>query len=113
MTDISNGMESLCEDIITQQKHRKDKIEQLRSQTKAIRDSARRFLDDSKKCRNQMQKELRNNLRQDREELIKNVSSLREDFRKKEKEIREDLSEAHNLWKKTIEILRAKKKEVN
>jgi len=109
MDNISDGMESLCEDIITGHEDRKSGIKQLKGQAEAIRDNTRKFLADSKKFHDEMSKDLRKGLQEGRKDLIKNVNALREDFRKKEREVKADLDEASKAWNKMNETLRSKK----
>lgn len=107
MDNVSDGMKSLCEDIITGHEDRKSSIKQLKEQAEAIRDNSRKFLADSKRFHEEMSKDLRKDLREGREELIKNVNALREDFRKKEREVMADMAEASKIWnemKKTLRI---------
>jgi hypothetical protein len=109
MDNVSGGMKSLCEDIITGHEDRKSGIKQLKGQTEAIRDKTMKFLADSKKFHDEMSKDLRKGLQEGREDLIKNVNVLREDFRKKERELKLDLAEASKIWDKMNETLRSKK----
>ncbi len=109
MDNVSNGMKSLCEDIITSHADRKSSIKQLKEQAEVIRENARRFLADSKKFHEEMSEGLKNRLQEGKDELIKNVNTIREDFRKKEEEIRVDLSEASKIWNEMNEALRSKK----
>lgn len=109
MDSVSNGIKSLCGDIITGHDDRKRGIKQLKGQAEAIRDNTRKFLADSKKFHEEMSKDLKKGLREGREDLIKNVNALREDFRKKEREVRADLAEASKIWNKMNETLRGRK----
>lgn len=109
MGNISGGMKSLCEDIITGHAERKRDIKELKRQAEVIQDNARKFLADSNKFHEEMRKNLREALQEGREELVKDVKTLREDFRKKEKEVRADLAEATKIWNKMNETLRSKK----
>ena len=109
MDNVSNGMKSLCEEIITGHENRKGSINQLKGQVVVIRDNARKFLADSKRLHEEMSKDLKKRLQEGREDLIENVNALREDFRKKEREIRADLAEASKTWNKMNETLRSKK----
>ena len=99
MDNVSNGMKSICEEIITGHENRKGSINQLKGQVVVIRDNARKFLADSKRLHEEMSKDLKKRLQEGREDLIKNVKAMREDFRKKEREIRADLEEAGRIWK--------------
>jgi uncharacterized protein YoxC len=109
MDNVSNGMKSLCEDIITSHEDRKNTIKQIKGQVDAIRENAGRFLADSKKFHDEMSRDLKKRLQEGKEELIENVNTIREDFRKKEEEIRADLAEASKIWNKMNESLRSKK----
>jgi len=109
MDDVSSGMKSLCEDIMTGHEDRKSSIRQLKGQAEAIRDNAKKFLDDSKKLHKEMSKNLKKGLREGREDLIKNVNTLREEFKKREREVRADLAEASKIWDKMRETLRSRK----
>jgi len=109
MENVSGGMESLSEDIVTSHKDRERRLKDLREEAGTIRASAREFVSTCKKLHQGMAKDLRKNLLDNREELVKNVKALREDFRREEKEICSDLTEASKIWNKMKEILRAKK----
>jgi phenylalanyl-tRNA synthetase alpha subunit len=109
MDNVSGGMKSLCENILSDHQDRKSFIKQIKGQAEAIRDNSRKFLADSKKIHEEMSKDLRKGLRERRENLIKNVNTLREDFRKKEREVKADLAEASKVWNKMNETLRSKK----
>jgi len=109
MDNVSNGMKSLCEDIIAGHENRKSGIKQLKGQVGVLRDNARKFLADSKRLHEEMGKDLKKRLQEDREGLIKNVNALREDFKEKEREIRADLAEASKIYNKMNETLRSKK----
>jgi uncharacterized protein YoxC len=109
MDKVSGGMKSLCEDIIAGHENRKSGIKQLKGQVEVLRDNARKFLADSKRLHEEMSKDLKKRLQEDREDLIKNVNVMRENFKKKEREIRADLDEASKLWNKMDETLKSKK----
>ncbi|MBU0999657.1 hypothetical protein KKG24_05170 [Patescibacteria group bacterium] len=110
MSEISDGMESLCEDIAASREARRKDIKDLRGEAKNIRDNARKFAGKCRKLHKEMAKDLRSDLLTHREELINNVTSLREDFRKKEKEIRSDLTEAQRIWNEMNKTLKTRKK---
>jgi len=111
MEKISTEMRALCEDITTSHKDRRNQIEALAKEAEAIRDNARRFVSDSKKLQQEMAKDLKKNLLENRKKLTRYVSSLREDFKKKEEAIRSDLAEASKIWNKMNKTLKAKKAE--
>ncbi len=109
MDNVSNGMKSICEEIITGHENRKGSINEIKGQVVVLRDKARKFLADSKRLHEEMSKDLKKRLQEDREGLIKNVNVMREDFKKKEREIRTDLDEASKIWNKMDETLKSKK----
>ncbi len=109
MDNVSGGMKSLCEDIVTGHADRKRDIKELKSQTEIIRDNTRKFVGHCKGLHKEMAEDLKENLLKNREELIRYVSYLRDDFRKKEDEIRSDLAEASKIWNKMSETLKIKK----
>ncbi len=109
MDNISGGMKSLCEDIVTAHEDRKKDINTLKKEAEAIKENARKFVGHCKRLHKKMAGDLRENLLKNREELIRYVSYLRDDFRKKEDEIRSDLAEASKIWNKMSETLKIKK----
>ena len=109
MDNVSGGLKSLCENILSDHEDRKTFIKQIKGQAVAIRNNTRKFLADSKKFHEEMSKDLKKGLREGREDLIKKVNALREGFRKKEREIRADLAEASKIWNNVNETLRSKK----
>jgi gas vesicle protein len=110
MDNISGGMKSLCEDIVTSHEDRKKDINTLKKEAEAIKENARKFVSNCKRLHKEMAEDLRENLLKNREELIRYVSYLRDDFRKKEDEIRSDLAEASKIWNKMNETLKTKKR---
>jgi predicted nucleic acid-binding Zn-ribbon protein len=109
MGNISGDMKSLCEDITTGHADRTRGIKDLRKQAEAIRDDARKFVSHARELHEEMAKDLRKNLLENKEELVKNVKSLRQDFKKKEKEIKTDLAEASKIWNNLSKTLESKK----
>lgn len=112
MNRASNGMRSLCEDIKVGHEDREKSIKKLKEDAGAIRDNARKFLRDSKQFHEQMSKDLKEGLQEQKENLVKNMNALREDFKKKEEETKADLDEARRIWNKTSAILKEKRNKV-
>lgn len=106
MNNIAGGMKSLCEDITTGCEYRKSTIKNLKGKVKALRDNARKFLADSKKLHEKMNKDLKESLQEGRKDLVKNVNALRRDFRKEENKVKTDLVEARKIWNRMSESLR-------
>ena len=100
MENVSDGMKSLCEGILKCEEERKSSIKQLKNQTGIIRSNARNFLNDSRRFHEEMGRELKKGLLEDREDLMRNVHKLKKDFRKKQEEVRADLNEAGKIWNK-------------
>jgi gas vesicle protein len=106
MEKASAGMRSFCEDLVTGHENRKIGIKEMREQTQALRENARKFLTDSRKFHKKMGKNLRQNLEQGKKDLGKNVGAFIKEFRKKEKELKADLAEASRIWKGMCEDLK-------
>jgi gas vesicle protein len=109
MDKASAGMRSLCEDILRSREKRRIDIRRLKEQAQAIRENARKFLADSMKFQEEMNKKLRENLQDGKRGLMKDVGTFLEDFEKRKRELRADLAEASRIWNKTREAFRNSK----
>jgi tRNA uridine 5-carbamoylmethylation protein Kti12 len=108
MDDFSGGMRNLSEDILTGHKDRKYRIQELKDRTDAIKKNTAQFLDETRRLHAEMGKDLKKDLKENRDNLLKDVNAMRDDFRKNEKEVRADLAEAKNIWNDMKNILGGK-----
>lgn len=111
MGQIANGMVSLCGNIMTAYGERKKILDILKRDTKDLKTTSKKFINDCRKLRKETTKILRKGLKNDREALIGIINSLREDFRKNGREIRADLKEASKIWRGMENTLKGKKKK--
>ena len=98
MDDFSGNMRNLSEGIIAGHKDRKGRIQELKARTDAIKTDTARFLDESRRLHTEMGKDLKKDLRENRDNLLKDVNAMRDDFKTKEKEVKADLAEAKKIW---------------
>ena len=108
MDDFSGNMRNLSEGIITGHKDRKDKIRELKDRTDAIKKDAAKFLDETRRLHAEMGKDLKKDLKENRDNLLKDINAMRDDFKKREKEVRADLTEAKRIWNDMRNILGGK-----
>ncbi|MBA4418316.1 MAG: hypothetical protein C0392_10465 [Syntrophus sp. (in: bacteria)] len=108
MDDFSGNMRNLSEDIITGHNDRKGRIQELKERTDVIKKDTARFLDESRRLHAEMGKDLKKDLRENRDNLLKDVNAMRDDFKKKEKEVKADLAEAKKVWSDMKNILGGK-----
>lgn len=108
MDDFSGGMRNLSEDILTGHKDRKGRIQELKDRTDAIKNDTAQFLDETRKLHTEMSKDLKNDLKKNRDNLLKDVNTMRDNFKKREKEVRSDLAEAKKIWNDMKNILGGK-----
>ena len=110
MDDTSGGMRNLSDHILTSHRDRKETIKNLKTESDAIRKYTAQFLVQSRKLRDEMSKNLKEDLRLGRDHLLQEVNTMRDDFRSNEKRIREDLAEAKRIWSDMRNILGGKPK---
>lgn len=108
MDDFSGGMRNLSEDILTGHKDRKNRIQELKDRTDAIKKDTAQFLDETRRLHAEMGKDLKKDLKENRDNLLKDVNAMRDDFKKNEKEVRADLAEAKSIWNDMKNILGGK-----
>ena len=108
MDDFSGGMRNLSEDILAGHKDRKNRIQELKDRTNAIKKDTAQFLDESRRLHAEMGKDLKNDLKKNRDNLLKDVNAMRDDFKKNEKEVRADLAEAKKIWNDMKNVLGGK-----
>lgn len=101
MNRASSGMRSLCEDIKIEREDRKNSIQELKKDTA-------QFLDETRRLHAEMGKDLKKDLKENRDNLLKDVNAMRDDFKKSEKEVRADLAEAKRVWNDMKNILGGK-----
>jgi len=110
MDDFSSGMRTLSDDILAGHKDRKNKIQELKDRTDAIKKDAAEFLDETRRLHAEMGKDLKKDLKENRDNLLKDINATRDDFKKREKEVRADLTEAKRIWNDMRDILGGKPK---
>lgn len=108
MDDFSGSMRDLSEDILAGHKDRRERIRELKDRTGVIKKDTAQFLDETRKLHTEMSKDLKNDLKKNRDNLLKSVNAMRDDFKKKEKEVRSDLAEAKKIWNDMKNILGGK-----
>jgi len=108
MDDFSGGMRDLSEDIISGHKNRKNRIQELKDRTDVIKKDTAEFLDETRRFHEEMGKELKKDLKENKKNLLKDVNAMRADFRKREKEVRADLMEAKKIWNDMRNVLGGK-----
>lgn len=108
MDDFSGGMRNLSEVIIIGHKDRKDRIQELKDRTDAIKKDTAKFLDETRRLHAETGKDLKKDLGEDRKHLLKDVNAMRADFKEREKEVRADLTEAKKIWNGMKNILGGK-----
>jgi seryl-tRNA synthetase len=108
MDDFSSGMRTLSDDILAGHKDRKNKIQELKDRTDAIKKDTANFLDESRKLHEEMAGDLKKGLKENRENLLKDVNAMRDDFKRREKDVRADLAEAKKIWSNMKNILGGK-----
>ena len=116
MGNISNGMETICKDIVAGHEDRKKSlhdvkkdVEDIKEQAGNMRDNARKFMGDCKREHKEMAKNLEESLSLERQDLTKAVGSLKKDFHKSQKEVQADLAQACKAWSEMNKTLRGKK----
>jgi dsDNA-specific endonuclease/ATPase MutS2 len=110
MAEMTDGMRSLSEDILSGSDERKRKIKELKADAMSMRWEARRFLDAARNSREATSKEMRKGLERGRMELSQHVKDMREDFQTREKAVRDDLAEARRVWGAMRDTLRSRSK---
>ena len=108
MDDFSGGMRNLSEGIIAGHKDRKNRIRELKDRTDAIKKDTAQFLDETRRLHGEMGKNLKKDLKENRDDLLKDINATRDDFKRKEKEVRQDLAEAKRIWNDMKNILGGK-----
>ncbi|MBU1121159.1 MAG: hypothetical protein KKF54_00465 [Candidatus Omnitrophica bacterium] len=98
MGNISNGMESICSDIVNSHEERNKSLKDLQKGVKSLRNDAKEFVADSGMSRKEMAKKLDENLSLGRQDLTKAVNSLKKDFHNNQKAVRQDLTQARKTW---------------
>ena len=108
MDDFLGGMKNLSEDIITGHKERRNTIRELKDRAGAIKRDTAQFLEESRRFHAEMGRDLKKDLKENRDNLLKDVNAMRDDFKRREKEVRADLSEAKRIWNDMKDILGGK-----
>lgn len=108
MDDFSGGMRNLSEDIISSHTGRKNRIRELKDRTDVIKKDTAEFLNETRRLHEEMARDLKKDLKENKKNLLKDVNAMRADFRKREKEVRADLTEAKKIWNDMRNVLGGK-----
>ena len=116
MGNITDGIETVCKNIVDGHEDRgkfirdvKKDVKGIKEQAGTITEDARKFIGDCKKAHKEMAKNLKDDLSKNKEGLIKDVGLLRKDFQKGLKAVRSDIEGASKNWNEMSKVLRGKK----